>query len=130
MPQVALMRRIGRVCVLGGLFLALCAAGCSSDKLKKEIEDKNKAIAQLDELKNKAEADLAAKDQELRLANDKLQKQATDSKRLLDGCTATVTELRDKVKSLSRAAKSDKAKDAAAAKDKAKKTGNAKRSGR
>jgi outer membrane murein-binding lipoprotein Lpp len=128
MPQVALLRRLGRVCVLGALVLALCAvAGCGEGKLKKEIEDKNKTIAQLDELKTKAEADLAAKDQELAAAVDKLQKQGADAKRQLDACAATTAELRAKVKTLSRPAKSAEAKTAKAAKaDKAKTGGKTK----
>jgi preprotein translocase subunit SecF len=117
MPQVALISRAGRVCILGALVLTLCAAaGCGTDKLKKEIEDKNKTIVQLDELKSKAEADLAAKDQELAATVDKLQKQNADTKRQLDNCGATLAELRAKVKALSKSAKSAEAKNSKTAK--------------
>jgi len=116
MRQVVLKGRIGRVCALGALVLALCAAGCGTDKLKKEIEDKNKVIAQLDELKSKAEADLAAKDQELAATVDKLQKQNADTKRQLDNCGVSLVELRAKVKTLSKPAKSSETSAAKAAK--------------
>ncbi|MBF0481679.1 MAG: hypothetical protein HQK81_07230 [Desulfovibrionaceae bacterium] len=133
MPQVAPGRGIGRICVFGALVLALCAGGCGNDKLKKEIEDKNKAIAQLDELKNKAETDLALKDQELAAALDRLQKQSADAKRQLDSCAAQVAELRGKVKTLSKPAAAKTAaapKTAPAAKTATAKAKTAKPSGR
>jgi hypothetical protein len=113
MKRFAPVLRFGRICLAGSLALVFFAAGCGSDKLRKETEEKNKVIAEYEEYKKKAEADLAAKDQELRTVVEKLQRQNADVKRQLDNCGATVAELRDKVKTASKqTAKTDSSKSA------------------